>query len=327
MPDRTYAFSHRGGFWKTRYSFFSTAYATLNKIMLGFNTLLKQNLTWTHNTGAINAFYGAAAAGSGIVVTFNDRPSVNKIYKSVSIEGTNNIDFAGAMVVNNSTTGNQAKASPLFAFDDKGGILYGKIQGLNEISMSNIKPVGTVVSAQNIGQNQFLFELNWINGGQGNAAAADQFGLNGGVWASYIFGVNGAFFYANPNQAVPIGQNVNAGDFAQITLENMGGNYLTLDYTGYLTSDLVNQYGTPNVNVFNNYASDVAASPITIYSITTENVNGDQLRGQIADAVINLGNNDFELFALNLEYEPTTYDHRQTRSLATSGRRRRLANT
>jgi len=301
MPNRTFAFSHRGGFWKTRYTFYSTAYATLNKVMLGFNTILDRALTWTHNTGANTTFYDGAQAGSGITVTFNDQPSNNKIYKSVSIEGTSNVGSIGTLIVNNSTTNNQAKASPLFAFDDKGGILYGKIQGLAQISMSNIKPVGQIVNATDIGGSVLRFQMNWFEGGQSNASDIATTG-------SYIFSRNGEFFYADPNNTIDLNNLNQASDFADIVLTTMGGNFLDIDF-GNLT---------PNAADFNN-----STDPIFIFSVTNEDMNGDQLRGQIADAVFALGSADYELYALNLEYEPTPYDHSGSKRGSKRGSRRR----
>jgi hypothetical protein len=315
MPNRTFAFSHRGGFWKTRYTFFSTAYATLNKIMLGFDTLLDQALTWTHNTGGNTVFYNGAASGSGISVTFNDLPSAKKIYKSVSVEGTNNILGGGTILVNNSTTNNQVKASPMFAFEDKGGILYGKIEGLSQMSNANIKPVGHIVAATSLGQT-FRFQMNWVDGGQGNTSPN----------ATYIFYNGEAFFYDTPANSILLGGYNQAADFEDVNFSAMGGNFLDINFSAFIANAVGgpvqnsgNTFQTPNVADFNTDG----VNTVSVFSITSEEVNGDQLRGQIADAVFVLGAADYELYALNLEYEATTYDHSlPQRSTAKRARRR-----
>ena len=46
-----------------------------------------------------------------------------------------------------------------------------------------------------------------------------------------------------------------------------------------------------------------------LYAITPASAGGDDPKGQYADAVVTLGNENFELYALNLEYEGTQYDH------------------
>ena len=39
------------------------------------------------------------------------------------------------------------------------------------------------------------------------------------------------------------------------------------------------------------------------------NSNGDQARGQFADSLVTLGSDDFEVFAVSVDYEPTDLDH------------------
>ena len=46
--------------------------------------------------------------------------------------------------------------------------------------------------------------------------------------------------------------------------------------------------------------------------MTPGNINGEQARGHTVNAVLTLGAADYELYALNLEYEATDYDHRET---------------
>ena len=48
---------------------------------------------------------------------------------------------------------------------------------------------------------------------------------------------------------------------------------------------------------------------VSIFAITDPQLNGDFLRGQYAESVINLGSDNFELYSLNLNYEPTDLDH------------------
>ena len=37
--------------------------------------------------------------------------------------------------------------------------------------------------------------------------------------------------------------------------------------------------------------------------------NGDQAKGQFADCSLVFGNNDFEIYSINVDYEPTNLDH------------------
>jgi len=46
-----------------------------------------------------------------------------------------------------------------------------------------------------------------------------------------------------------------------------------------------------------------------LFSVTPNNINGDDMKGQTADATVLLGNQPYELYALNVEYSPTDLDH------------------
>lgn len=52
-----------------------------------------------------------------------------------------------------------------------------------------------------------------------------------------------------------------------------------------------------------------AASPLIVYAITPENVNGEAARGNYADVSLTFPGADFELDIVNLDYEPTQLDH------------------
>ena len=52
------------------------------------------------------------------------------------------------------------------------------------------------------------------------------------------------------------------------------------------------------------------ADDYILYSITPSITGGDDPKGQYANAIVSLGARNFELHSLNMEYEPTNYDHR-----------------
>ena len=60
------------------------------------------------------------------------------------------------------------------------------------------------------------------------------------------------------------------------------------------------------------YSTDsttVADMGVDLFAISDPSINGDFLRGQFAEAYMSLGTEPFELYSLNLYYEPTTLDH------------------
>ena len=161
----TIAYSHKGGYWKTKYSFlacfmrsvgrkfFSSASVGATAPSEAVSSRLNEeqkstieSLIWKHNskddTKRTN-FYGVVG-NSGISVAFNDKVSSNKIYKSISLEGSNNIANSSfnTFVVNSDNNPN--KQFSIGPVQDKGGMLYGHI-GLSKFiaAGSNVRALGT----------------------------------------------------------------------------------------------------------------------------------------------------------------------------------------
>jgi hypothetical protein len=57
----------------------------------------------------------------------------------------------------------------------------------------------------------------------------------------------------------------------------------------------------------NNYLAE--GNRLFIYKITDDRIDGSDPMGQYADLTLNLGSQDFELFAVNAEYSATSLDH------------------
>ena len=311
MPNRTFAFSHRGGYWKTRYSFFSNCYAFINKALLSFRVTMQdsqQNPVWRHNVGGYANFYDQTVKPS-IAVTFNQNPSQNKIFKSVSVEGTNNsmdisdIKLNSFMIANNSTVADQRKQSAIISFEDKGGILYGHIQGQATNTNGNVRYMGMLdltsddALAAIQGDNLILRgPFTWADGGESNVSALS---------AKYVFGL-------------PNGQVTNDVD-TPVDLTNTYAD---------VPSDIKFQGYNPQTRLATFVVTGGAAvlpslqelGQVPIYSITNNEIYGDMLKGQYADAVFLFSSEDWEVLSLNLEYEPTTYDHSSNARMPSIGR-------
>ena len=82
---------------------------------------------------------------------------------------------------------------------------------------------------------------------------------------------------------------------------------LEVSYADY---DMNTQAGLEAYNEANSATNDFYDNNlVTLYAITPSSTSGDDPKGQYADAVVTLGSENFELYALNLEYETTQYDH------------------
>ena len=327
----TIAYSHKGGYWKTKYSFFACfmrsvgrkffssasvgATAPSEAVSRRLNEEQKstiESLIWKHNskddTKRTN-FYGVVG-NSGISVAFNDKVSSNKIYKSISLEGSNNIakDSLNTFVVNSDNNPN--KQFSMGPVKDKGGMLYGHI-GLSKFiaAGSNVRALGTFeVTASAPG---FL-----PVGASGNAIAIRiNSKTNIPVTKSSVTGKSKYFFVTEGGAAYSIdGKPINFGN-ADISAASYNDAKFGLPYD--LDFSRVNS--SPPFILFRNsnlQSTDVTAigageytKIVTLCEITPQDINGAPPRGQYAQAEIVFGNQPYELFALNVNYETTDLDH------------------
>lgn len=302
MPA-TVAFSHKGGFWKTRYSFFSYCYAFIDRIFLSFNTVFTNQPVWEHDRGGTNtSFYGGGADGSAIAVSFNENVSSNKIYKSFSLESTNNVTGVSVLTVNNSTVGAQAKNITATVLQEKGGIMYGGVGHDQRLTGANVKAVGSVLGGVNADIGTYL-SIEYIDGGTSYNLSEDDptrffFGYYPPDGADVIY------FDLDFNSPIAIPNNY-FEDFTALTLAP------TVDFGNGVTSG--ESVGTNYIVLQGGDITLPIDGSVILYSVSPGYANGEAARGQFVDAIVTLGAADYELYALNLEYEETNYDHRDER--------------
>ena len=311
MP--TIAFSHKQGFWKTRYSFLSYCYAFLDRRFLSFNLDFINQPAWEHNSDvtARTTYYGGAADGSQISVSFNDRPSMNKLYKALSLESTNNVVGENTFFVNNSSVPNQIKQGNTGPLTERGGIMYAHIGRNQTVGGANVKVIGQMINAPVLTYDEVnYYPIEYVDGvGTYNLSASSD--------------TTRYFFRSNTGDAI-------VHWTTDITVAFDPG----LDFTEYpqdiqVVSNVIgeNVIGIASNGIAIPLNGDGQLFPTYLCSVSIDTVNGDDPKGQTADLIINLGANEYELYALNLEYEPTDYDHRarpvMPATRATRTRRRR----
>lgn len=339
MP--TVAFSHKGGFWKTRYSFYSYCYSFLDRLFLSYDmqynaiqetvegsdsVLEWDQPVWLHDTGPGNCNFYGINYGSQIAVTFNERPSSNKIYKAMSLESTNNVTGLTAVAVNNSTGVGQTKTANVNVLDDKGGILYADLGRQNESSSANIKMVGGLTWNFNLGETAAMSAVNGAGGSYNNVAqSADAASYTGST--RYFFGsvVEGELVFHLGNTANPIQVPQDYDDFLD---QDPPHGLASTSITGVVNEAATHAPGLLGIewetenNLRDEFVTAVTTYPTALYSISLEAVNGADPKGQTVDAVIQLGAANYELYALNLEYELTDYDHSDERTRFAANRLR-----
>lgn len=345
MP-KTFAFSNKGNYWKTRYSFTPNQYSTINKYMYSYPTEVSTGgldtpspLPHLHGYGSQLCRWFGNQSTSAISFTFNDNVSTNKMYRSLSIEGTINTDATAQLIINNSRDTNQKTVNSL-NFRERGGMLYSPLSGSQQRSNKSIVTLGTILRAESVsysgGRLILRLEMNWIKGAKAKLfnSTTQTTGLftlnwNGtqGQISKFTFPSNTGNPSAIANwQAADstifntsIGGNETAGfsnnfdgnrgflvavDFNDIELATAGtANPITVPATQADATNILILRGADlwGVGPF--------AAGIQLVALSPDDVNGAKPQGQYADVVMNLGTNDYEIYAFNAYYQPNTLDH------------------
>jgi len=292
---QTIAFKNSGNFWETRYSFVASCIAWVKDIMVsspivavhggnfqdaGLSAAEAMSVSWRHDESAPtnNEFFGDEAVSSGVHVVFNANPSANKIFKSISVESpdyrTMTSDATNLFVVNNGTGNSISKTLKPYPLKERGGILYGGIGQQTGKTVASVEYMGMCTSIQNIADIPGLADEIGTEEGQ-------VIFLDGS--ASSTFSGLDAVLTNNP-----------------LTEEDPDAPFVP---------------SVPQVEVPITYKGGIVATgphycsiDAPVYAMYLAN-NGDQAKGQFADLAILFGNDDFEVFALNVDYEPTNLDH------------------
>ena len=142
----TIAFSHKGGFWKTRYSYTPTCYAAVDNVMISNNKTPSTDYTnqnalfWEHEVNVThNSFYGKVEK-STLTVVSNQDPSAVKLFKALSLESNSN-NWTGRAATNINPAGspqNELQSGLINGFITKEGNQYSELPKSLNNSNSNL---------------------------------------------------------------------------------------------------------------------------------------------------------------------------------------------
>ena len=296
MPT-TIAYSNKGGYWKTKYTWFASFMEKVGRKFFtssidgaSTSTDYPSSLVWKHNLNddTKRTNYYDEVGGSGVSVSFNDRVSSNKIYKSISLEGTSNIqdESFNTFVVN--ADNNPAKQFSMGRIKDRGGILYGHI-GLSNTLLdgSNVKVIGSadVSSLEEGFLDAIVFESGDYNFRQKTESVTNN--------SKFLFFSNNSFYNLD-FQNVSLSE---GSSFAEVSAD-----------VASLSSSADGSVSFEKVGGFN-MLSNPGLQTVNVIEITPQEINGAPPRGQYAQADIVLGSQPYELYSINVNYEPTDLDH------------------
>tara|TARA_R100000908_G_C3737712_1_gene135070 strand:+ start:445 stop:1302 length:858 start_codon:yes stop_codon:yes gene_type:complete len=282
---KTIAFSNKGNYWTTRYSFVSSCIGWIKDHMVTSPTLAQaKEVLWKHDGSSDdnNKFYGVSY-NSVIAATFSQAPSVNKQYKAFSIESANPANLAGSnlFIPNKGGQNVVPKETTIGKLTERGGIIYGHIGQENRITMSNIEFVGVVENKQPASQAFTAEEIAEL-----------------GITSSAVF---------LKLQA----QEHTAGSFQSPKVTDNPALFKEDPLTHGLSTF------PPSIPMFYKGgillpSSSGGGVTLTIGSpvyLCYQEQNGEAPKGQVADVIVDFGREDFEVYALNVEYSPTNLDH------------------
>ena len=142
----TIAFSHKGGFWKTRYSYTPTCYAAVDNVMISTNKTSREDsinterFFWEHEVNPTHNKFYETKYKSSLTLVSNQDPSAVKRFKALSLE-SNSKDWAGTAATNISPAGvpqNELQLGNIKGFVTKEGNQYSDLPKSLTFSNSNL---------------------------------------------------------------------------------------------------------------------------------------------------------------------------------------------
>ena len=306
---KTIAFSHKGGFWKTRYSYTPTCYAAIDNVMITNNTGSSgDDLFWEHEVNSLhNNFYGEAFSSSLTIVS-NQDPSAVKIFKALSLESNSRtwVGQASTHVHQNLDGANELQQGALQPFITKESNQYSELPRSITNSSSHIEYVCSLEEIIDNGSEAYAFS---------NASGWDVSVLNtpnvailggSGSTALFVDSTNTAYYLKLFNDSWELTEftadspvsgavyiyNYNSDDTITFAIET--------DITTIVLGGLVSAFeGTGNWS-----------NGIQLFSASDPAINGDPMRGQYLRLdLVNDSITPVETYAINVDFENTTLDH------------------
>ena len=329
MAGKTLAYSNRGGFWKTRYSFMASCYAFIDRCLVSSPLSFVSRAIWKHDQNEERCTFYNATYTSGLSVTFNENPSVNKVYKAFSLESTNNVVGSNSFLVNNSSSPSQLKTGTAGPLQEKGGIMYGHVGQSQTPNGTTINLVGRITRVDNdeaagIAIQSAIasqpYRIVFSEGGKSNLS-------NDGISNTKFFIYNNDpladIQYFTVNSSSPVDISLGYGGLPSDLTLSSDSNLFSNTEPGIIRlrvdfeSAATDSEGLSPADMYTTWFNETetaggdiySAGEYLLFSVTPASINGDDLKGQTADATVLLGNQPYELYALNLEYSPTDLDH------------------
>jgi hypothetical protein len=270
MPT-TIAYSNKGGYWKTKYTWFASFMEKVGRKFFtssidGASTSSEypSSLVWKHNvdddTKRTN-YYNQVGGSGGI------------LYGHIGLSNTL-IDGSNIKVLGTFEFGPYSPQGTAPGEANIGGIQIPQDQHNISRPVSSVKDKSKYFFTLTDEANGQLIGAYSIDGNSIDLSSSSS-------WSDEAFGQ-------------PFNLGFTGGDyFNSLIFRSIGGEEFDFDL-----SDL-----------YDGAQQDFNYGLATLYEITPQEINGAPPRGQYAQADIVLGSQPYELYAINVNYEPTDLDH------------------
>ena len=343
----TIGFSHKGNFWTSRYSFEPDSYGSVDNELLSFKSVSIQSnqappnygggnrLCWRHRNAYLtnndsysyNNFFSAQGKSS-VEFLCNDNPSMEKFFKSISIESNQNI-FTSTIRTNSEVADNygyKLQVSYAKDFVNKEEALYSDFRYSITNSTSHYNYCGYIIP-----DVQLITSLT-----------ADPPILGPSLTKVYKFG---KFFSFNTSNPMPRANTVITEDMSDIEILNKFSHFSTCAIALETVNDFfalaVNTSSDNNYpftgdsftspNILGKYYNYFVGSDDNLYLMTSSGVSqyiqadrigvmkvcppefyGDQMRGKYAKIIVSQVEEEqsspFEIYGFNIGYEQSHLD-------------------
>lgn len=314
----TIAFSHRERVWKTRYSFTPTCYASVDNYFISCNKADANTScpAWIHTTTAANKneFHLDPSFTSFSVVS-NYNPSSFKQFKSISLEGQNfpQENAASFLIESNTsriTTTDERKLIDGAVYSD---ILFDS-SGISAANLSYcfsydpstlsliqaINEAGNAANSDGETSNEIVFEF-------GPVTQIGPYQLGDNHLVGFLDADTGYIREVKETKRVFAMSGDQYGDDIALSMESYNPVSKKIKFRYVFTfewNELITASGGGTIS-----AQDYITESGYIVQRMERKTQGDPITGNYCTISATLNSNDQEVFAINVNYEPTKLDH------------------
>jgi hypothetical protein len=326
MP--TIGFSNKRNAWTSRYSYAASCFARVNNKFFSSPASPSTNGSsdgpiWEHDSGSsYNNFHGTTTP-SEFNVTFADKPSTNKIYKTLSIEGTKNLGGSFCFVKTSNALDENAISNDAATVDilrNVNGTTYGPIPNSNVVSGGK-----NLIVLGRLRRNRQGVAVS-------NVPANDS-GVHPAFFKAYLDPNSGVSPEIQHNKEIPMkilamtGQTI-ITDTDDITVDQVC-NLTYQDLSLKITAKAVHPSFAPSpfyipydpqdftinfsegTSLAGKINTAVPLGDVYLVGLIHPSFAGDTSRGQYAEARVQVPSNKgyFEVYSMNMQYEPIQLAH------------------